>query len=373
MNTSALDYTLPDELIATRPAEPRESARLMVVRRSDAGTEPEHARIADLPGLLKPRDLLVVNDTRVAPALLRGEVDPTGAAADGLWIAEVRGKPLAWRVMIKTRRARAGKRIRLHRRDGTTSDIVLELLERLEDDAGGVWVAAVHKGDGPAETRALLAEVGSTPLPPYIRKAREARGEDPGATADASWSQTAYARMAGDGDAGASVAAPTAGLHLTAPLLAQIEAAGVDRAAVRLDVGIGTFRPVTADRLEDHQMHSEWCTMPATAHEAVFSESRRRVVAVGSTSARTIEAYARELAAGRSPESLETDLMMAPGSDWMRVDGMLTNFHLPKSTLLAMVGSMLDGGIERLIGLYREAVDRGYRFYSYCDAMLLLP
>jgi S-adenosylmethionine:tRNA ribosyltransferase-isomerase len=224
------------------------------------------------------------------------------------------------------------------------------------------------------ETLAVLGRAGLTPIPPYIRAARKAAGVEVGEETDRERYQTVYA--ASELSKAASVAAPTAGLHFAEGLLARLAAAGVGRADVTLHVGTGTFKPVEAEQVEDHPMHAESCSMGAGAVAAVRDarESGGRVVAVGTTSARTLETYAGAVAGGGEvPPAMTTRLLVTPGYEWKWVDGMLTNFHLPRSTLMAMVAALLPGGVARLKEVYGAAVKEGYRFYSYGDAMLVLP
>ena len=413
MRTDELDYDLPDDLIATHPVEPRDSARLLVLKRSDPGFL-EHRVMRELPELLDRGDLLVFNRTRVAPARFVGRNVSTGGGVEGLWLrdAEPEERRLAgvddpgapvWVVLIKARRHRPGWRIELHGPDDGPGDrpgdrrsgVELELCAPAPGSEpggpeAGAWIVRAHGGDGDAgggttgaTTEGLLARVGRAPLPPYIRAARKRSGEAPDAADDAEKYQTVFA--SGESGEAASVAAPTAGLHFTPGLLEGLSGSGVDRAEVTLHVGAGTFKPIEAEDVERHIMHREWCEMGPDATRAVFGDpprpggDGRRVIAVGSTSARTIESYAAALAqAERMPEWLVTDLLIAPGYGWRRVDGLLTNFHLPRSTLLAMVAGALEtaggpSGIERVRAAYAEAVSRGYRFYSYGDAMLILP
>ena len=379
MRTDELDFDLPEGLIATRPADPRDSARLMVLSRSDPARL-EHRRVSDLPELLRTGDLMVFNATRVLPARFTGFTEETKGKAQGLWLGErgghADGRPV-WRVMIKARRHRPGRHIRLLGPDDRPSDVVLELLEPAEGEEAGAWWAGVSPG---GSTPGLLARVGLTPLPPYILQARKHAGES---VADAE-DRTAYQTVYAHGEEGASsptpgsVAAPTAGLHFTPALLEAIARRGVSRAEVTLHVGAGTFKPVETDTVEDHPMHAEWCSIDAPARAAVADASAdpgRRVIAVGTTSARTLESHAVQAEAAAW---LETRLLITPGYRWRVLDGLMTNFHLPRSTLLAMVAALLEGdepgsGIERLMMAYREAISNGYRFFSYGDAMLILP
>ena len=330
MLTSELDYELPEDLIAQSPAEPRDASRLMVVdvrRRTIA-----HHTFRDLPRFLLPGDALVLNETKVIPARLEA-IKPTGGGVELLFLRDLgpeRGG--AWEVL-----ARPSKRLRpgLQLRAGGER---LGLLESLGD---GHW--AVFAPDIPG----LLQRRGRMPLPPYIRPAPETEGRY----------QTVYARNEG------SAAAPTAGFHFTERVLTDAERAGARIARITLHVGVGTFMPVRTERLEEHGMHAEHYNMPREAAQTV--QRARRVVAAGTTVARTLETWAATgVAEG------ESELFIYPGYRWRAVDTLLTNFHLPRSTLLAMVMSF--GGEELVKEAYTAAVKERYRFYSFGDAMLLL-
>jgi S-adenosylmethionine:tRNA ribosyltransferase-isomerase len=364
--TSALDYDLPERLIATRPASPREDARLMVLQRSDPARV-EHCRIADLPGIVPAGTTAVFNRTRVLPARFLGINLDTGGRVEGLWLEDGPGDGLVWHAMVRARRHRPGRRMELVDAAGNRSGVVLTLIERVSED--GVWSLSVEDPQARV-TPGLLDAVGLTPLPPYIRGARKKAGVSVSDAEDRRDYQTVFAAEA-DEPGHWSVAAPTAGLHFTPEILEQLDARGIERAEVMLDVGPGTFKPIETDTIEAHQMHSEWCSL---GDAASVLDAAGSVMAVGSTSARTLESFALARAAGRGVEGwMSTDLMISPGYQWQRVDAMVTNFHLPRSTLLLMVGAFLPGGIEQLLELYAKAVAREYRFYSYGDAMLILP
>jgi len=295
----------------------------------------------------------------------------------------------AVRVMLQGKRLRPGVRVTLEGADGGGEGAGLVLGERVEGEAG-VWVARVEESDASGtaprpgavapgvtpEEPAWLRRVGRTPLPPYIVRARTSAGVEASEAYDRERYQTTYA----GGDAG-SVAAPTAGLHLTPGLLAGLEAMGVARAAVTLDVGVGTFRSVETEFVEEHPMHAERCAMPASTVEAIGRTRRGggRVMCVGTTSARTVETFAARAEGGEGMGPVETRLLVTPGYAWRWTDGLLTNFHLPRSTLLAMTAAMLErpgeagSGMGRLRALYALAIGDGYRFFSYGDAMLILP
>lgn len=398
--TGALEYELPPELIATEPAHPRDAARLMVISR-ERGEVVAHDVFRNVGAWLRSGDLLVVNATRVIPARFRGVRADTGGGAEGLYVdqlAESAGDDsLLWRVMLKMKRARAGVRVDVFDRAGGFSGVSLELVERALDEG---WIVRVV-GDVRDGWRGVLARVGLTPLPPYIlaaRRLREARVSD---DADREEYQTVYAHAdaethTNEGAPGApsnhhSVAAPTAGLHFTAQLMDQLRAASVDFAEVMLDVGLGTFKPVEAEYVQQHAMHGEFCRVSPEAARAIARTKARggRVIAVGTTAARTLESFENldDLAA-RGPAGLHTRLLITPGWRWRVVDGLMTNFHLPRTTLLAMVAALMESderggdgpegacvhgvGIARLLSAYREGVRKRYRFYSYGDAMLVV-
>lgn len=340
----------------------------------------EHRVVRDLPGLLDGGDTLVFNRSRVLPARFVGRNLSTGGRAEGLWLHD-EGRTgdgrRVWATLIKARRHRPGRVLELTTPDGLVSGIHLELLVPDQSEPGAWRVAAWSPAEPALDTPAMLERAGLPPLPPYVRHARRDAGMDAEDAHDRARYQTVFATSLdsprGDGAAG-SVAAPTAGLHFTPGLLDRLDGAGVRREEVVLHVGTGTFKPVEVDDLDDHPMHSEWCSMPAATRGALFGAGR--VIAVGTTSARTIEAYAQAIESTGSPppgEWLETDLLISPGYTWRRVDGLLTNFHLPRSTLLALVAAILPGGIERVREVYAEAIGEGYRFFSYGDAMLVLP
>lgn len=381
MRTDDLDFELPRELIATRPVEPRDASRLLVVSRSDPGRLEDRV-FTDLPGLLNAGDTLVFNRSRVIPARLEGINPATGGRVSGLYLkdAGVRGGGggrAVWVVLLKAKRSRAGGRVVLIGADGAETGVVLELIAPCIEEVPGAWVAAVEGGAGSE----VLEKSGLTPLPPYILSARKERGEAVPDGLDRSFYQAVFAAQ--ERAETGSVAAPTAGLHFTDRVLADLAARGVQRREVVLHVGAGTFRPVEAERLEDHVMHSERCWLGTAGDLLPRGEGEGRVIAVGSTSVRTLEAAAGMLEDPATAERargggwFETDILIAPGYRWKVVDGMVTNFHLPRSTLIAMVAAALEGpgvdGVERVKAVYAHAVKEGYRFFSYGDAMLVLP
>jgi S-adenosylmethionine:tRNA ribosyltransferase-isomerase len=408
LRTDELDYDLPERLIATHPARPRDSARLFVVSRSDPDRL-EHRRVRDLPGLLAPADVLVFNTTRVVPARLAGVRRDTGGRVEGMFLRQ--SAEDEWVVLLRGRRLKPGVGIDLLAPGGVGGGVGLVLREKDESEPGGwfVEVCETHTLDrGEAEdgvstapgistaptisevneplasqdsrlktqdSPSALDRVGLTPLPPYILRARRHAHEVGDEQQDRTSYQTVYAESPG------SVAAPTAGLHFTPELLADLEARGVGRADVVLHVGTGTFKPISSETVEGHEMHAEWCSMDERTL-ARLSRARAsgggRVIPVGTTSARTIESYAALVERGEPcPDRMETRLLISPGYRWRVAEGLLTNFHLPRSTLLAMVAALFseDGrdGIGRLLEYYRVAITEGYRFYSYGDAMLVLP
>lgn len=366
LRVTDLDFDLPEGRIATTAAEPRDSARMMVVARE--GGPPAHRHVRDLPEYLRAGDLLVLNTTRVLPARLVGRRADTGAKAEGLFLRDIPGRTGAWVAMIRTRRLREGARIDLFDRDDRPTPIGLRLETRVADEPGA-WVVAVEGAEG-METGRVLERVGRTPLPPYILAARRHAGLRVTDEADRARYQTVYA-----GSQAGSVAAPTAGMHLTEGLLGSLRTAGVATAEVVLHVGPGTFKPVEAEHVEEHPMHGEWCRMPEATRRAILDCRARggRVVCVGTTACRAVESFARREQGVTTDAWMETRLLVTPGYRWGWTDGLLTNFHLPRSTLMALVAALLEGGVDRLKGLYAEAVAREYRFFSYGDAMLILP
>ena len=343
MRLSDFDFELPEELVAQEPVTPRDASRLLVLPRAGA---PEHRRFADLPDLLSPGDLLVFNDTKVIPARLVG-TKPTGGRVELLLCEPLAGGlGRRWRAM-----GQASKPIR----EGST--LAFDGLEaRVEASEGeGFYVVTLDREGAALE--AALARAGRIPLPPYIRRAPS--------EVDRERYQTIWARAPG------SAAAPTAGLHFTEAVLARLAARGVARTAVTLHVGPGTFLPVRGDSLEGHRMHAEQYEVLPEAADAIAACRARggRVVAVGTTSVRTLESAWHEgaVAAGAG----RTRLFIRPGHAFAAVDALVTNFHLPRSTLLMLVCAF--GGTGRVLSAYREAISQRYRFFSYGDAMLLSP
>jgi S-adenosylmethionine:tRNA ribosyltransferase-isomerase len=339
------DYALPDDRIARYPAAHRDESRLLVV--PPGGAPFEHIRFKDVTEIVRPGDLIVVNESRVRPARLLGR-KPTGAPAEVFLLGPAEGgDPRDWLALV-----RPGSKLK----PGRTVEIAEDLTVEILDGAPGSGRLVRLHCEGPVE--AAIERHGHMPLPPYID-----REDEP---LDRERYQTVYARAVG------SVAAPTAGLHFTDELLSRLEAAGVRREAVSLDVGIGTFRPVDVDDPTEHEMHSEFYRVPASVAEAV-AETRAsggRVWAVGTTVVRTLESAAGPDGHVRAGAGA-TDLFIRPPYDFRVVDGLITNFHLPRSTLLMLVAAL--AGYERVMDAYRTAVAEGYRFYSYGDAMVVLP
>lgn len=377
LRTDDLDYDLPPDRIATVAVEPRDAARLMVLSRGVAGSE--LATMADLPRFLRAGDLLVFNTTRVIPARLLGR-KPSGGKVEGLYLSPGprEGGERTWIAMLGASHLHVGTEVELMVRGGEPSGVRLRLLRR-DVTEPTAWVVEVGGMRATESDLQILERCGLTPLPPYIRKAREKQGIAVADEDDRARYQTVYAHEREP--RGGSVAAPTAGLHFTEGLLRRLSEAGVGRAEVTLDVGTGTFKSVETEFVEQHPMHEEWCTMSQATVGQVLETRKRggRVIAVGTTAARTLESYAAAIGSGGGvvPESISTRMLITPGYGWKWVDGMVTNFHLPRSTLMAMVASRLDGGggggLTRLKEAYARALEEGFRFYSYGDGMLVVP
>ncbi|KQN39692.1 S-adenosylmethionine:tRNA ribosyltransferase-isomerase [Sphingomonas sp. Leaf407] len=342
MNVDLFDFELPAERIALRPAAPRDSARMLVLD----GDVTLDRGVGDLADCLRPGDLLVFNDTRVIPAQLEGR---RGEATIGATLHKREG-PRRWRAFVRN-----GRRLR----DGDTIDFgngVTAVAGERGDDGSFVLDFA---GDEPVEL--LLERAGRMPLPPYIAARRG--GAD---ARDAEDYQTLFAREAG------AVAAPTAALHFTPGLMAALATAGIEHATLTLHVGAGTFLPVKADDTDDHRMHAEWGRIDAATAARLNAVRARgnRVIAVGTTSLRLIESACG--ADGQvQPFEGDTAIFITPGYRFRGIDGLMTNFHLPRSTLFMLVSALM--GRERMQAAYAHAIAEGYRFYSYGDASLLLP
>lgn len=336
LDPAAYDYELPEDRIASHPARPRDSARLLVLMRAEGRLE--HLHVRDLPELLEPGDRIVVNETMVLAARLRGRRARGQKEIELLLIRETQPKHwLAW--------VRGARSLRVDDEIHFDGDAIARVGPR-EDEA----VRLAFEGDVPA----LLSRAGHMPLPPYIHRADE--------PVDREDYQTLFARIPG------AVAAPTAGLHFTPELMGRLESRGIAVSRVLLHVGPGTFRPVRVDDLREHRVESEYYAIDAGVLQAM-AETRargRRVIAVGTTTTRCLESAA---APGGKGEGW-TDLTIVPPYSFRAIDALMTNFHLPRSSLLLLVSAF--AGRERVLGAYAEAVREGYRFYSYGDAMLIL-
>lgn len=341
------DYELPPELIAQEPVEPRDAARLLVVRRSDGSLAHHHFR--DLPNLLAPSDLLILNDTRVLHARLLGKRAATGGKWEGLFLnARPDG---SWEMLSQTRgKLAVGEQIVVES-TGNQSPLTLTLVEKLPE---GRWRVTPSETGSPQQ---ILDRHGHVPLPPYIRKGHD-RPED------RSRYQTVYSANPG------AVAAPTAGLHFTPELFERLNERGIGWSFVTLHVGLGTFRPIETEDVTKHPMHAEWGELPETTVQAIRATKAKggRVVAVGTTAVRVLETVAR--AGEPRAWSGATDLFIYPPYRFQAVDALVTNFHLPRTTLLLLVGAF--AGVELLQKAYAAAVAERYRFFSYGDAMVVL-
>lgn len=348
MKLDAFDYDLPADQIAHRPAEPRESARMLVLPAGEGA--PSHRRIADLPDEIAADDLLVLNDTRVIPARAFGRKESGGKVE--FLLERLLDADTALCHIRSSRSPRVGARLVME------GGAVLEVTGR----QGALFEVSLQGDESTGGLLAWLEAHGHMPLPTYI--------ERPDDDQDRVDYQTVFARRDG------AVAAPTAGLHLTEALLARLRAKGVATAFVTLHVGAGTFQPVRTETIEGHEMHSEWAEVPEATVEAIAATRRRggRVIAIGTTAVRAIETAARAhpVRAERGevgPYQGETQLFLYPGEPVHVIDAMLTNFHLPRSTLLMLVAAF--AGRERVLAAYREAIAAGYRFYSFGDAMFI--
>lgn len=340
------DYELPQELIAQEPLEDRAASRLMVLDRHTGSVD--HRMFRDLPSLLQPGDLLVMNDSRVIPARLRGHRESGGGVEVLILRPESDG---LWRALAKpVRRLKVGERIVIPAKPGADApDAHVVLKEKL-----GEGQVLVEIDD---ELSRHLEGYGHVPLPPYITHQLD----------DDERYQTVYANQQG------SAAAPTAGLHFTNEMLAELAGQGIDSAYVTLHVGLDTFRPVSEEYAEDHEIHSEWCSVPQETWDKIVETKERggRVVAVGTTSARTLESLGQRVEAGQpGPFDAFTRIYITPGYEWTMVDVLFTNFHLPKSTLLLMISAL--AGRENVLAAYQEAIAENYRFFSFGDAMLIV-
>ena len=340
MKTSDFYYDLPEELIAQTPVEPRNSSRLMVLPRN--GGEIKHKHFYDLPEFLKPGDCLVLNNTRVLPARLYGTREDTGAVVEFVLLRQHGNK--LWECLAGPgKKAKTGYKFRF------SDKLTATVTDVLED--GNRMIEFACEGD----FFAVLDEVGQMPLPPYIKEKLK----------DKERYQTVYSKDAG------SAAAPTAGLHFTKEMLESIKAMGVNIAYVTLHVGLGTFRPVKVEDVTQHKMHTEHYYIPEEAAKTI-NETRKnggRVICVGTTSCRTVESCAKKY--GEIKEcSGDTDIFIYPGFEFRCMDGLITNFHLPESTLIMLVSAF--AGYDNVMNAYNTAVKERYRFFSFGDAMLIL-
>jgi S-adenosylmethionine:tRNA ribosyltransferase-isomerase len=350
MLTSDLDFHLPPDLIAQEPTAQRAESRLLHFNRASRSIS--HRTFRDLPSLLHPGDLLVFNDARVTPARFYLRKD-TGGIVEGLFLGELGFSPSngrVWSVLLKNvGSTHSGRSYTLD----SSPPIPVDLLGGGE---GGLFRIAVHTQE---ETFSLLDRIGRMPLPPYIHRDKHHDQRD---DADRDRYQTVYARVPG------SVAAPTAGLHFTPDILTELQQRGIQKTFVTLHVGLGTFRPVTADTIEEHNMHVEAYTLPGDACQAINEAKRenRRIIAVGTTAARVLESQPPgEL----TPHSAETGICIFPPYTWKHVNALITNFHLPRSTLIALVAAFV--GLDNQRSIYSEAISHRYRFFSYGDSSFL--
>lgn len=341
MKTSDFYYDLPQELVAQTPLERRDGSRLMVLDKKTGATA--HRHFYDIPTLLRPGDCLVLNDSRVLPARLLGHREPTGGAVEVLLLTD-RGDKV-WECLVRPgKKVRPGARLSFG--DGLLTAEVVETLEGgnrlIRFDYDGIFLE-------------ILERLGKMPLPPYIKEE----------LSDPERYQTVYSKEVG------SAAAPTAGLHFTRELLEQIQTMGVNLAYVTLHVGLGTFRPVKEEEITDHVMHSEQYFVTEDAARRINETRRRgnRVIAVGTTSCRTLETVTDENHVTHSGSG-NTDIFIYPGYQFKGIDGLITNFHLPESTLVMLVSAL--AGREHILDAYRQAVEAQYRFFSFGDSMLIL-
>ncbi|MDY6902609.1 MAG: tRNA preQ1(34) S-adenosylmethionine ribosyltransferase-isomerase QueA [Cyanobacteriota bacterium] len=351
------DYNLPPELIAQNPVVPRDSSRLLVVDSLDTGIKniPDHRIFRDLSVILRPHDLLVMNDTKVIPARLYGRKS-TGAQIEVLLLEEK--KQNCWLALVKPgKRFKKGSEIIFEPKQEnleSVEELTATVLETDEATGGRLLQFDVPPGMSLIQ---LLEVFGEVPLPPYITQSE----------AESQQYQTVYAENPG------AVAAPTAGLHFTPELLEKLQETGINRAFVTLHVGVGTFRPVEVEDVTIHEMHGEWIEVPAETVEQIRDTKAKggRIIAVGTTVVRALEGAAKSGEGELQPFCGETNLFIYPGYEWKVVEGLITNFHLPRSSLLMLVSALI--GRERLLNIYQEAIKSRYRFYSFGDAMLVLP
>lgn len=347
MNVDWFDFELPEELIAQTPLEERTASRLLSLNKETG--EIAHGGFTDLEGMLREGDVLVLNNTRVIPARLMGAKKDTGAKAELLLLKRLRGD--TWEALAKpAKRLKVGTVISFG--DDGNGNGLLEAEVTGEGEMGGREITFRYNGI----FQELLDRLGEMPLPPYIKETLGERERY----------QTVYSRHEG------SAAAPTAGLHFTEAFLDKLQARGVKLAYVTLHVGLGTFRPMSAETVEEHDMHAEYYELDAH-NAAIINDAKRegrRIVAVGTTSARTLETVAERFQGGRLEAcSGWTSIFIYPGYSFKLVDALLTNFHLPKSTLVMLVSAL--AGRDRVMDAYEQAVDQRYRFFSFGDAMFI--
>ncbi|WP_046173938.1 tRNA preQ1(34) S-adenosylmethionine ribosyltransferase-isomerase QueA [Domibacillus indicus] len=341
MKVEEFDFELPEELIAQTPLKERAESRLMVLDKNDGTLI--HETFKNVIEYLNPGDLLVLNDTKVLPARLHGIKEETGASIEVLLLKQ--DETDVWETLVKpAKRIKEGSVI-------TFGGGKLKAVCTGEKEQGGRLLRFEYEGI----FYEVLDELGEMPLPPYIKEQLEEKDRY----------QTVYAKERG------SAAAPTAGLHFTEPLLAQLKEKGIQIEFITLHVGLGTFRPVSVDSIEEHDMHAEYYTISAQTEEAIRETKKRggRVIAVGTTSVRTLETAAREHGEVRQSSGW-TDIFIYPGFEFKAIDGMITNFHLPKSTLIMLISAL--AGKNHVLSAYAEAVKEKYRFFSFGDAMLII-
>jgi S-adenosylmethionine:tRNA ribosyltransferase-isomerase len=351
-STAGYDYELPEELIAQNPAVPRDGSKLLVVNSTTTGEEnPPLGKIfRDLPEILRSRDLLIMNDTKVIPARLYGRKS-TGADVEVLLLEERQHN--CWLALVKPgKRFKIGSQIIFAGLEN--EDLTATVIDSDEATGGRVLKFDVPNGKSLVQ---VLDRFGEIPLPPYITDSKAADDQY----------QTVYAQTPG------AVAAPTAGLHFTPELLDKLEQKGINRAFITLHVGVGTFRPVEVEDVTTHIMHEEWIEVPSETVEMIRATKAAggRIIAVGTTSVRALEGAAMESGDELQAFCGKTNLFIYPGYKWQVVEGLITNFHLPRSSLLMLVSALI--GRERLLKIYQQAIALHYRFYSFGDAMLILP
>ena len=362
MQTDLLNYSLPANCIAQTPTQKRDGSRLLVVNRRTGRIE--HHRFSDFPQLLPADCTLFRNNAAVFKARLQGK-RPTGGAVECLLLNPEEGQPQKWRCLLKP-----GKRLQEGKTFGCKDAFCAKVLQKAEDGSSLVEFDIV----GGKSVQWLCSRYGSVPLPPYLERSKATCSED----------EQRYQTVYASEDKPVAAAAPTAGLHFTPELFAQLQSQGVSIYDLTLHVGLGTFRPIEADQLQDHSMHKERYELSASACSALLSGAKRPLLAIGTTTVRCIEDFTRRIFARSIDPQIakeqgliaDADLFLYPPSFLHGVDYLLTNFHLPRSTLLCLVATFLTpgemGGLAWLKAIYAEAIRRNYRFFSYGDAMLIL-